>query len=211
MTTAARLLCAAALLGIAALPSPADEPSQPADDGAYLEKVEAMPDFCQTAPALGSTRSEGARWCGPAAVANAIVWLDQHGYGELIGPEPVTPEVQADVVRELASEDCMGTDEAGTPPKHVVRGIERYFARHGRGVEIETMGWRSRVRRIGRVPGIEWILRSARGNSNIVLNLGWYTFDPQGQVYQRHDGHYVTVAGYERHGDKVSLHVHDPA
>ena len=173
---------------------------------------EGMPDVCQVDSRVEALVEDGSNMCGPAAASNALMWLAANGYPELLSRDESEEQSQAALIAELASPALMDTDLAsGTSPREVVIGLERFFAQRGYDVIVETMGWRSSARRVGRVPQVNWMLKSTEGVSSLVLNIGWYEYLDDSRTYQRIGGHYVTVAGYEKDGDELRLFVHDPA
>jgi hypothetical protein len=176
---------------------------------AYQDKVDATPDFCQTDQRYGKFPGHGDELCAPVALSNTLIWLNHHGFPNLIPKEQSTKSEQADLIRLLCSEEYMKTDlNEGTPPKRVISGLELFLKSRGYGCKIEQMGWRSSVHRIGNVPDENWMLRSCMGNSNIVINVGWYK--SENDTYKRLNGHWVTLVGYKTAGDKRVLLIHDP-
>ncbi len=187
---------------------------QPADDlpVKYTGKVAEMPDFCQGDERFGRLPTGGNTICGPVAVSNALLWLHGNGFPELIAVQRPSPRDQAALIGLLASDQYMNaSDVDGTSPKQIVAGLERFAADRDFQAKIETMGWRSTAKRIGGKPDLPWMLKSAMGESNLILNIGWYVYEKDRNVYQRTNGHYVTLAGFERLGQDVVLYVHDPA
>ena len=49
------------------------------------------------------------------------------------------------------------------------------------------------------------------GESNVVLNVGWYRRDEEKKLYRRLGGHYMTLVGYRPQGDDFAYLIHDPA
>ena len=86
-------------------------------------------------------------------------------------------------------------------------GLENFVRNKGFKIQVSTMGWRSSKNRIGKTPNVNWIKRSSIGNSNVVLNIGWYKYNKNSNTYLRTNGHYVSVVGF----DQNFLFVHDPA
>lgn len=175
----------------------------------YLEKVKSCPDFCQTDQRFGEMPGGGVQLCAPAAVSNALVWLDGHGFPELLEAEKPAAREQADLIRVLSSGEYMQTDEDGTTPKQLMLGLEKYVQEAGYEVAVEQKGWRSSYRRIGKVPDETWMLRSCVGNSNVLINVGFYT--RKGEDFSRVSGHWVTLVGFKSVGKERVLLVHDPA
>ena len=179
---------------------------------AIVVKQDNMPDVCQVDPRVEALVEDGGNMCAPAAASNALMWLAANGYPNLLGQNQSGQDAQATLIAELASSKFRNTDRSsGTSPRALVIGLERFFADRNYDVMVETMGWRSGTRRIGRVPQIEWMLKSTASDSNLILNIGWYTYDEETRIYQRIGGHYVTVAGYKQDGSRLTLFVHDPS
>jgi hypothetical protein len=174
-------------------------------------KLASMPDFCQEDERHGALPFDGSVLCAPVAVSNALVWLDANGFPDIIKGTRNTPRRQAALIRELSAEKYMFTfEQTGTAPLQLIRGLDRFMSDRGYRVAIESMGWRSHTKSIGEVPDVPWMLKSVEGDSNLVLNIGFYTFAEGQQVYRRTAGHYVTVAGYKRGPDATALLIHDP-
>jgi hypothetical protein len=187
---------------------------QPADaiPEKYIVKVAEMPDFCQGDERFGRLPTGGDTICGPVAVSNALMWLHGNGFPELLPVRRPAPRDQAALIGLLASDQYMNVSaDSGTAPKQFVAGLERFATDRGYQAKIETMGWRSSAKRIAAKPDVAWMQKSAIGDWNLVLNIGWYVYQKDQNVYQRTNGHYVTVAGFERRGQDAGLYVHDPA
>ncbi len=179
----------------------------------YVEKLGSMPDFYQADRAYGLLPRHGNAYCGPTAAANALVWLDTHGYGKLLPAARPGPAEQFALIRTLGTPEYTRTDPVvGTGPAGIMRGLRKYCAEKGYVATTEYAGWRTRTCRIAERPAIAWMLRGATGRSSLILNLGWYRADDDQAVdYTRTGGHYVTAVGYERRAGATSLIVHDPA
>lgn len=175
-------------------------------------KSDSMPSFWQVDRVHGLLPNRGRAYCGPAAVSNQIMWLDGNGYGDLLPHDDPGPREQFELVNLLGSPGYMSTNPAGgTGPSGIMRGIERYCRERGYTARMEHQGWRSQVNTRTRVPGLAWMLEATKGKSNLVLNIGWYTYDAETKTYSRTGGHYVAVAGYEQRENGLWLLIHDPA
>lgn len=184
---------------------------QAGEQTAYRAKLAAMPDFCQEDQRHGKLPFQGSVLCAPVAVSNALVWLDENGFPNIIKGSRNKPRHQAALIRELSSERYMFTfEQSGTAPLQMIRGLRRFLADRGYGVAIESMGWRSQTHSLGEIPDLEWMLKSVQGHSNLILNIGFYKLIDDQRVYRRTAGHYVTVVGFGRDGSAVRLYVHDP-
>lgn len=178
----------------------------------YTAKIRDMPDFCQSDTRYGKLPKSGTAHCGPVAVSNALVWLSKNGFPALLRNDSAAAGSQFQLISELSSPRYMKTHaERGTKPKNVVAGLKKFVSSRGYDVQIQTMGWRSKANRVGRVPDIKWIMDSVKGTSNLILNIGWYVFDASKKVYQRTNGHYLTLVGFELENHSPVMYVHDPA
>lgn len=192
----------------------------------YLTKISDTPDLMQTlkqAKFLGG----GKKFCAPVAASNALVWLGNHGYPNLL-PNSLTDPTAAQVkmVHLLASEKMMNTGErGGTGPRRLIRGINHYVESCGyRCSKIVYQGWRTvpkEYRHKQQVPDLEWMKNECANNRSAVLwNIGWYKAGGNGGEFERLGGHWLTLVGYERVGyesDKKNsptgelFVLHDPA
>jgi len=179
----------------------------------YVAKLATMPDFYQADRAYGSLPRNGGAYCGPTAAANAIVWLDTHGFPNLLSAATPGPTEQFELIRTLGAQEYMRTNSTkGTGPTGIMQGIRRYCAEKGYVAATEYAGWRTRNCRVAERPTIPWMLRAVRGTSSLIVNVGWYAAeDGEGAAYTRTGGHYLTVVGYERRRGATWLILHDPA
>jgi len=174
------------------------------------ERHREMPDFCQSDSRHGKLPRGGANYCGPAALSNTLMWLDENGFPELVKDDPDTGRKQFELIRLLGSEQYLGTDPvSGTSPGRLALGIERYARDAGYQVKVETMNWRSKVRRVGRVMNRDWVVKSLREGAQVLLNIGWCL--DRGDHYFRAGGHFVTVAEVKGSLAEPVFLVHDPA
>ena len=178
----------------------------------YVEKLSSMPDFFQADRAYGPLPRNGNAYCGPTAAANALVWLDTNGFGNLLPAARPGPKEQLELIRLLGTVEYMKTDPVnGSGPSQIMDGVKRYCFERGYRTLIEHAGWRTRSYRVADKPAIGWMLQRVEGTSSLVVNIGWYKAEEDGKTCTRTGGHYVTVVGYERGGGETWLYVHDPA
>jgi hypothetical protein len=172
----------------------------------YLDKVDTMPDYCQIQQGLPG---KGGQYCGPASALNALVWLDSNGFSDLIESDSSDAKVRLELAKLLGAKEYMNTGSRGSPVYFFMEGLEKYFKDRGYSSAIEYRGHRYRAKRSsGEFIDTDWLRESVIGNSNIVLNVGFY--NKNGDVYTRAAGHYVAVAGYDfRESNK--LVIHDPS
>jgi hypothetical protein len=171
-----------------------------------------MPDYYQADRAYGTLPNNGRSHCGPAAVSNALVWLDTHGFPNLLDAERPGPKEQFALIERLDDPQYMNTHTTkGTGPVGIMRGIEKYCTDRGYTPAIAYAGWRTRHRRVAERAALPWLCDGVRGGSSLLLNVGWYRAEPDGKTFTRVGGHWITAAGCERDGEGVTLFVHDPA
>jgi hypothetical protein len=176
------------------------------------EKVAVMPDLCQTHKAFASLPQQGKFWCCPAAFANALIAMDGCGYESLFSGEVSSEEHQLALLAELGGKRYFRTAKEGTSPIRAMHGIRRFVQDRGYAVAIQWQGWRQggEFSRGDRVDP-RWLAEGVLGDSNVVLNVGWYKHDQAKELYSRIGGHYVTLAGYRNDGDETAYLIHDPS
>jgi len=175
-------------------------------------RLEGLPDLSQTDPQAGFDLL-GYVMCGPVAVSNSLVWLGLKGYRDLVdlSGDPFTDQVA--LARLLAGEGYMNTrfSRGGTSTINLLKGLERYIT--GRGYEhsvISYYGWNYCPERFAREdlpPSPGKLKEQFSPSSSLIINLGWYHYDPKEDCYTRDGGHWVTMAG---HGEDYIL-INDPA
>lgn len=174
------------------------------------DRAKEMPDFCQGDTRQGKLPRSGASYCGPAALSNALMWLDANGYPKLVKDHADTGRKQFELARLLGTEKYLQTDPvSGTSPKNLAYGIERYIKATGYQVKVETMNWRSKARRVGRVMDRDWVVRTIRSGGHVLLNIGWC--HDKGDHYYRAAGHFVTIADVKGPDAEPIFLIHDPA
>ena len=175
---------------------------QPSVPARWTKALARTPDLMQTDP-RGRFPEGGHAYCGPVAVANALVRLAREGFPRLapVAPDPVLAQI--DVVRILARESHMATcKDTGTSTAHFLGGIQRYVRDHGYKIdELTYRGWRPRPQRVrasGPVANLSWVKKHlAKPATAAWINVGWYARHPtQPGVLTRIGGHWVTLAGY---------------
>ena len=98
-------------------------------------------------------------------------------------------------------------------------GIEKYISECGyRNSTVTYAGWDTFHTKYSdpvRIPDMTFIKNGFENAGSVLLNIGWYVYDPKAETYNRKSGHWVTLAGY---GMDISGHVcpdilviHDPA
>ncbi|MGB0578396.1 MAG: hypothetical protein ACPGVU_01720 [Limisphaerales bacterium] len=174
------------------------------------DRAREMPDFCQGDTRHGKLPRSGASYCAPVALSNTLMWLDENGFPKLVKDNANPGRKQFELARLLGTDDYVDTDPVtGTPPKNVAYGIERYVKACGYKVKVETMNWRSRVRRVGRVMDRDWVSKTVQNGGQVLLNIGWCL--DKSDHYYRAAGHFVTIADVKGTTAKPIFLIHDPA
>ena len=177
----------------------------------YVGKLRSMPDFCQRDTTYGTLPENGEHHCGPTAVSNALCWLYMQGCERLLPGKGPGPKEQFELIRILGTDDYMGTASTGTSRTRLMNGLKKYAFEKGYRSTIEYMGWTTKNYRVGPTPQVPWMLDRMSGNSDLIINIGFYTFDPAAKRYRRSAGHYVTAVGYDVSRDTVFVYIHDPS
>jgi len=177
----------------------------------YLEKVNLVPDLCQTAPLFSDLPLQGRTMCGPTSIANVLFALEAQGLRNLV-PGKGTAEERAKLLLQELTGRYLPLNSRGISPTLAMEGLERYFQAQGYRVHIAWRGWRYGGRFAEPEPLEEtWLCQGVLELSHVVLNVGWYQFDAATERYQRFGGHYMTLIGYRRQNGQTILLVHDPA
>lgn len=170
-----------------------------------------MPNIFQANPRSRLLREEGEAFCGPASVANPLVWLAKNYFSTLLPPQGNQSEITAKLrlVEELAS--CMDSNGFGTSEEDLISGLRKYVRDRGFRAEVHWKGLDERDEyHCGGLTGVEWIMRSMLDDSNIILVVDNYKLKDKtgGSKWKKESGHYVSGAGFRT--IKRHFHVHDP-
>jgi len=166
---------------------------------ANTDFINEIPDFTQS-QITGWEHRNGSQYCGPVAVSNSLYWLA----GMTGSPE--------NLIKLLASSRYMNTDvRKGTRTTQMLNGIHAMatdmFGGYG---SLEYQGWKLHPSRFSAgimVPDFHWITQELSQDAAVWLNVGWYRYDREENLYHRVGGHWVTLVGYDRN----VLIIHDPA
>ncbi len=182
--------------------------------------IRKMPDLTQTDPELG-VPGGGKAWCGPTAVSNALMWLDEKGRESLAPAGPDEHARELELVRTLGSGHYMGTTPTGgTGTKNLIMGLHAYLRDVGWSEKrLQYQGWRSHPVRFStneKLPKLDFIQKALADGGVAVIHVGWYTPAKYGgNYYRRHGGHWLTVVGTEIDAEgrpaPGMLVLHDPA
>ena len=172
-----------------------------------------MPSLCQLDSRSMILKEKGRAWCGPVAVSNTLVHLAKVYYQTLLPPQGDLSEIEAQVALVEKLADCMNLDESGATPIDVMSGLEKYVVDRGYKIKIEFKGWRdgSIYKKVEDKPNIDWTMQGVIGTSNAILNIGWYETNLEKSEYKRHNGHFVSEAGFLKSPKENFLIIHDPS
>ena len=169
----------------------------------------SVPDFCQGDTRYGALPNKGESYCGPAAVSNVLVYLDKTSYPKLVKEDSNSLETQFELIKQLGSKEYMDTTGKGTEPINLMRGLTKYIQQKGYIPSVEWRGWTTGDEfTVGQIPTTEWIKQKLSLAYNVVLQVGWYKYDPKRDFYKRISGHYVTLVKHEGANEFV---FHDPS
>jgi hypothetical protein len=199
-------------LGLASVARADDREHSPAPGAECTDKVDLMPDLCQTDEAFRSLPYQGKYSCGPTAVANVLVAMDQRGFDHLVDGDVASKDAQRALLERLSESPYLRTTLHGIGPVAAMEGIRRFVEAQGYRADIEWQGWRRGGRfATARLVDPAWLREGATGDSNVVVNVGWYRYDAQEDLYTRMSGHYMTLVGYRQDGDDFTYLIQDPA
>lgn len=182
------------------------------------QRLDRMPDFTQTDPALGLPNG-GRMYCAPVAAANALVWLSEdRGYSRLLPVRGLsTTEKVATVARTLGETDFMSTaPKGGTSHHRFLTGLERYIEQANYDARLRYRGrWQMKDRFVDSLtpPDVSWIREQFDDGAAVWLSIGFYREGSVPNELSRIGGHIVTVAGYgvdaDGSADRDMLILHD--
>ena len=206
------------------LKAPAGElPS--ADITVFDESVSFVPNFAidQKDPALSDLfGTNGSELCFPTSLATALIYLQAYGHPTVSLPlaglsadgTSIDPNI---LVRNLA-QACQTNTQTGTNPLNGLRCLLALQTQGGIGAghtsmidpfdTDPTLPLQSRDVKIAD-------LRSALSARHpVLLEVGWFDYDPSTQVFKRHGGHFATVFGYNYDNswgeDQIQLKIINP-
>jgi hypothetical protein len=193
----------------AAAPAPSPSPRN-------VAVVASVPDYYQRSRAFGGFPKGGAMYCGPVAVSNSFMWLSNNGYPSLVSSSENSLRNQHALIALLGSAGFMNTRKCGSSVQDVCSGVQKYIAMRGVSGRIKAQGMyyaSKEFRDEKKVPDFEEIKAFSTGARAVWLNIGWYTYDPLRNRYEKTGGHWVTCVGYGFDGKEANddaLIVHDP-
>jgi hypothetical protein len=134
-----------------------------------------MPDFDQN-------QDDWESYCGPTAVANCLWWYDAV-------PEGWNPPQLIDTLARYFHTN----PQWGTYVDTMQMGLDQYFTDYGFALQESTF-W---------MPDFNEMEDSLKRCQDIILLLGFWWYD--GEVWWREGGHFVTMAGVNSEGGKITL------
>lgn len=187
----------------------------------YTDKINSIPDLTQTDPEANFPAG-GKEFCLHSAVTNSLMWLDSHGFPNLVDNTGDSFADQVKLAKLLASKTYMDTDpEEGTGTSGLIGGLKKYIASRGYQIEsLQYQGWRPLGKdvtdaSVGLLPNLDWMKHGIIGSGCVWLNVGWYKYDNSKDEYRRFDGHWVTLVGYGKdQNDNLDPNIlifHDPS
>lgn len=175
-----------------------------------------------------------ANFCGPTAVSNSLMWLDDHGFSNISSNSANRKADQHALIDTLASPTYMNTvstADSGTVPYRLATGVERFVASSARGYQgrARWQGWQffieydvdkpadpttlARINTGIAVPELSFIRNGVEGVNSAWLLLVGAQQSGNGN-YSVGSGHWVTVVGHGRkangQADPNALAVLDP-
>jgi hypothetical protein len=200
----------------------AEEVELEVSDADFLVAAEGgMPDLLQTDP-VAAFAGGGKSYSAPVAVSNSLAALSRRGYGRLMLVVGDAKAAQIAVVKHLSGADYMDNSAAsGATVSGIVEGLGRYLNERGYGIEeLKHEGLRlypdRREASESSLVDLDWIAEAMADDGGAVwLNLGWYIYAPEEDVYQKKGGHWVTLAAYSAESrdalNRPTMMIHDPS
>ena len=90
----------------------------------FASKVPLMPDLCQTDAAFASLPNGGKYWCGPTAVANALIAMDRCCYDNLVPGDVNSKRVQLDLLATLGQPNYNPDCDLFDPSAGVINAVD---------------------------------------------------------------------------------------
>jgi VCBS repeat-containing protein len=191
----------------------------------YTDKIYSTPDYTQTDTAYGgfpdgSGEAHGGVFCGPTSTSNAVMWLDDHGWPNLVPNTSDRKKDQHDLIATIASDGYMDAyDYDGVDPTRLANGLAKYI--HDRGYQYSRFQWEGRrdvpswVDTGVNIPDLNWMRAGIEGPCTVQLwSVGWYGYNAATDNYTRNGGHWVTMVGHGYNGstyDPNYFVIHDPS
>jgi len=183
----------------------------------FTDYVDQVPDLMQS-DERAKFPHRGVYLCGIVAASNSLMWLDSHGYPNLVDNTGDPFNDQVKLVRTLGLAGYTGMQAgAGITSRQLMRGVRKYVTERRYSIErLARRGWYTgRDADAPPMPELEWIKRGMLNKGAVWLAVGFYTYDQNTRKYRRDAGHWVTLVGYGRTAagaaDPNTLIIHDPS
>ncbi len=173
-------------------------------------KHELVPDFCQRDTRYGKLPWDGKVQCGPAAISNLLIYLNNTDFPRLLSKENPGPHDQVELINLLSSDKYMKLDKVnGVSPYNLMSGLKQYLKDKGYEADIQYMGYQvDDIDKNQNLSGGEYITpimikdKLDQGFEGII-RVGYYN-----KNNIRIDGHYAAVVGFKGENERKVL-VHD--
>jgi len=189
-----------------------------AKTSSVFERIDDIPDFKQNNPLAGFAGG-GEEFCASTSLSDHLMWLGQNGYPKLLPECENGADVQISLIKKLAGKTYINTNaKVGTAPDEIMVGLQKYVTDCGYNVKtLNYQGFRpcadnffSGMSR----PRFSYLQAGAVAPRSCWLNIGWYKWDEDTDVYTRIGGHWVALVGYgvdvKGAPNKKTIIVHDP-
>lgn len=181
------------------------------------ERMNEFPSLWQMDERAGFL-GDGAKFCGPVAASNALLWLATHGFPRLLPGEngdtlyggyafatsSKTTKAQIALVHAITGDGFVKMREgSGSSPGYVARGVRAYV--ESKGYQVERLQIAPIVNdpptdfpasAAASVLPIEAVKEAFQKGAAVWLAIGWYEKDGETNTYTRTGGHFVTLVGY---------------
>lgn len=137
--------------------------------------------------------------CVPTATANSLRWLAKaQGFNDKL------PPTNDKLVNDLV--EAMNTSAAtGTQLKDFFEGKKKYIKDKGLPLVVEGQDGFFGIEGLTQTkPTVEFLIEQLKKGQDVEIDLGWITGD------KRNGGHFLTVVGIARVGNKTRIYVNDP-
>ncbi len=177
-----------------------------------------MPDFDQRQDAWWFSEPESWTYCGPLAAANCLWWFDSKMEPNPVPPPTINdnyglvtsynPDVWDDhdprnlppFVEDLAwlmdtDGQRTGIQHSGTYVSDMYDAVNQYLSDRGLDENYEVT--------LMPQPSFKWVEYEVERCEDVILLLGFWTWDSENQRWVRTGGHFVTMAGVDSRNNLV--------
>ncbi len=197
-------------------------PVKPAPLAPCIERMNEFPTLYQM-DASANFEGSGAKYCGPVAASNALVWLAAHGYPRLL-PDASgdtlygglnyatsrTRKAQTDLVHSIMDGGFVkmrpedGTPKGGgTSAFGIAQGVRAYV--ESKGYQIDELKMAQILTEpsadypsgmLSNTLSLDAVKKAFADGAMVWLNIGWYARVGDDGLYTRKGGHFVTLVGF---------------